>query len=195
MTSEATKQYSSSIQAKILLCGNYAVGKTSLVIRFVDNAFRESTMSTIGANFLRKSVEIPNKDDKPASINLQIWDLGGTVREAKTVSEAFITGAKGSLYICDLTRPETLEDIPSWYKSVKKVVPDCISILVGNKIDLKDERRISNENMEAIAEKIGAKAIFEASAKTGNHVEEVFNKIAYLLYSEFKRVFYREKSS
>ncbi|MFX0116347.1 MAG: Rab family GTPase [Candidatus Hodarchaeota archaeon] len=193
MTSEAAKQFDSSIQAKILLCGNYAVGKTSLVIRYVDNAFVESTMSTIGANFLRKLVEVPENDNKTALVNLQIWDLGGTVREAKTISQAFIIGAKAVLYVCDLTRPETLEAIPSWHQSVEEVAPNCISVLVGNKADLEAKRRTSTENMQAVADEIGARAIFETSAKSGNYVEEAFYKIATSLYSEFKRVFYREK--
>lgn len=157
---------------KLLLLGEPAVGKTSLILRFVKDSFKSDYMSTIGANFLVKEVTLANE----ASVMLQIWDIAGQSLEAR-YAQSYYAGAAGALYVYDVTRPETLEGLKNWHKDVKKQVSkEFLSVVVGNKNDL--EIAVSDSAREEMSQKTGSLESFSTSAKEGTGVNEAFSALS-----------------
>lgn len=155
------------------------------MLRYVDNIFSMNTMLTLGANFLKKTVVLPKEDDKSVLVTLQLWDISGKIRAAERISRTFFVGASGVLFIYDLTRAWTLDEIHSWYNAVKAVSPEFKSLIIGNKVDLKAQRESTPDDAQDIAKKIGASSLYETSAKTGAQVECAFIKMAELLCADF----------
>ena len=165
--------------AKILLLGEYRVGKSSMVLRYVENRFPGDYMATIGANFLVKTVKIPLKG-KDYRVGLQIWDIGGHARSSPG-GGVFFQGVSGALMVFDLTRKETLDKVPLWIEQLKKYTPDVRMYLVGNKNDLTSNRQVSHDEGEEAKDRIKMTNFFETSAKTGDHIQETFEDLARLL--------------
>ena len=156
------------------------MGKSSIVLRYVEDRFPGDYMATIGANFLVKTV-ILEKDGKKVRVGLQIWDIGGHARSTQ-VGQVFFQGVSGALLVYDLTRKDTLLKTPLWRDQLQKYSPDAQMYLVGNKNDLVDERVITPEEGETVAkEKLGTENFFETSAKTGHQILEAFEDLANLL--------------
>ena len=162
--------------AKILLLGEFRVGKSSMVLRYVEDRFPGDYMATIGANFLVKSVNL-TLDGEPVRVGLQIWDLGGHTRSTQ-VGRVFFQGVSGALLVYDLTRPDTLDKIPLWQDQLRKYSPNAKLYLIGNKNDLVDERQISTSEGEKAQEAFKVEHFFETSAKTGDHIQETFEHMA-----------------
>ncbi len=168
-------------KSKIVLLGNGAVGKTSLITRYVDQKFSDSYIATIGANFKKKVLEY---DDRDIKLNMMIGDLLGQHGFQQT-QKANMRGARGALIICDLTRPETLESIEGyWIPLLKEVLGDAPPmIFLANKADLVDLEDQSmaryRADLLALSEKYGTKFFF-TSAKTGDNVEQSFKDIGLL---------------
>ena len=161
--------------AKIIMTGNYQVGKTSLVNRFVRNLFRESYQSTIGVDLSEKMVEISEK----TKIKFVIWDIGGQITQIAPYRKRFYEGANSAFIVLDRTRSEALKGVEIWYNDIIKYVSEDISfILVGNKSDLTEEICVSEEEIKQLAEKFGFHYIL-TSAKTGENVNDAFLYIAY----------------
>jgi small GTP-binding protein len=158
---------------KLLLLGELAVGKTSIVLRYVEGRFAMDLQPTIGANFLVKKLQ---KGEFQAV--LQIWDVGGHVRRAHDVGRTFYQGVDGVLFICDLTRAETVEPLREWQSTVQKYSPEFAKVLIGNKADLEEKRAIKTDNLADSAAKLGVDLNFETSAKTGEGIPEVFEFLA-----------------
>ncbi len=177
---------------KALLLGEIAVGKTSMILRYVQNRFPGEYQATIGANFLVKVLQIPNpvkKSSTPIKVALQLWDLGGHVRRASMVGRIFYQGVSGVFLVYDVTREDTLYKLPLWVKEYKKYSPNAYSILVGNKIDLTEDRKLSFEDGEKYKQELGASLFFETSAKTGEHVKEAFETFAkFLVERSYKKM-------
>ncbi|MFW9780046.1 MAG: Rab family GTPase [Candidatus Heimdallarchaeota archaeon] len=171
--------------AKILLVGEFRVGKSSLVLRYVEGRFPGDYMATIGANFLVKTVRL-EKDGEIFRVGLQIWDIGGHARSTQ-VGRVFFQGVSGALLVYDLTRKDTLEKLPLWVEQLRKYSPEAKLYLVGNKDDLEEERVITQEEgRHAGMDELGAENFFETSAKTGHRVEETFEELAELLVNVHK---------
>ena len=131
MTEDQTEEEVSH-RFKLILLGPGAVGKSSLLNRFVNNAFTEAYRLTIGVDFLSKDVSIAENE----LAKLTIWDIGGQER-FKFMRSRFYAGASGALLIFDLTRAETYSDITRWLEELRHfAVKDCVFILIGNKLDL-----------------------------------------------------------
>jgi len=163
---------------KLLLLGEPAVGKTSLIIRYVKDTFKSDYLATIGANFLVKETTLPND----AKVMLQIWDIAGQSLDAKYV-QSYYAGASGALFVYDVTRPETLERLTAWHEDVQKKAPEGVrSIILGNKNDL--ESNVPDSDREEIAEKLGSIKSFSTSAKVGTGVEDAFSTFGELLASQ-----------
>ncbi|NHJ00976.1 MAG: GTP-binding protein [Candidatus Heimdallarchaeota archaeon] len=165
--------------AKILLLGEYRVGKSSMVLRYVEDRFPGDYMATIGANFLVKSVNL-SLYGRQYRVGLQIWDIGGHARSSQ-VGRVFFQGVSGALLVYDLTRKDTLEKLPLWIEQLMKYSPEARTYLVGNKSDLFSEREISLEDGERAKISLGMVNFFETSAKTGDHIQETFENMAKLL--------------
>ncbi|MHA1821580.1 MAG: Rab family GTPase [Promethearchaeota archaeon] len=159
---------------KICVAGDGSVGKTSIILQYCEKKFQENYIMTIGSNFAIKSIDLPEYD---ASVKLQIWDLAGQ-QHFSFVRPPFYKGASGIIYVYDVTRRESFENIENWRVEVENAISVKPSVLVGNKIDLSDERVVSKKEGEDLASKInGCVGFFETSAKTGANLDDVFLKL------------------
>ena len=161
---------------KIVTVGSSAVGKTSIIIRYTTGKFREFYAPTLGADFSVKSMDIESN-----RVKLQIWDLGsqdflGHVRAG------YYHGARGVIYMFDVTRPESLEELWAWKKEVDSQLKGVKALVVANKTDLEKDRRISHEEGEAFAKKFLAKYM-ETSVKLNKGVDDTFTVMAKILMS------------
>jgi small GTP-binding protein len=162
------------VQKKICLLGEFAVGKTSLVRRYVEGRFSEEYLSTIGAQVSRKVLMRGDHE-----LHLMVWDLvGGS--EFSRREAGYLLGTSGALIVCDLTRPETLEAVISYANRLRAVNPKAAIVFVGNKVDLKAERAIDDESLFAVCHPF-SKQVVLTSAKTGEMVEEAFALLADML--------------
>ncbi len=160
---------------KIVVLGDAAVGKTSLINMYIEQSFSEDYKPTLGANIIRKDVHV---DEINASVRLIMWDLAGQ-EKYNVIRSMYFQGCVGALLVYDVTRHNTFETIDSkWLKDFKKYVKkEGTYILIGNKIDLKDDRVVSTEDGEKYAKEIDASDFIETSAKYGENVEQAFSNL------------------
>lgn len=160
---------------KLVLLGEAAVGKSSIVLRFVSNDFSENKEPTIGAAFLTQRVNI---DDH--IVKFEIWDTAGQERFA-SLAPMYYRNAQAALVVYDVTKPQSFIKARHWVKELhEQASQDIIIALIGNKIDLlendPDGRKVAKEEAEKLAEEENL-LFFETSAKTAVHINEVFLKI------------------
>jgi len=164
-------------QFKVCLTGDVAVGKTSLLHRFVKDSFGSDYITTVGIEFLSKDIEVDNELCK-----LVIWDIGRQERfkhVGKGVIKNFYKGTSGALFIFDITESNSFDSLDIWYSEMMETLSDenknIPFILIGSKLDLAKDtgRAIDVEIAEKFAEKHNCIYI-EASAKTGENVEAAF---------------------
>ncbi len=160
---------------KIILTGNYSVGKTSLILRYVENKFKKSYIATLGVQISKKTVEL----NDTTKMNFIIWDIAGQIAQMASYRARFYNGANGAFIVIDRTREGNLDSIERWYEDIKKSIPRNIPIvIVGNKSDLVDEIVITEEQIKEVANKYDFHYIL-TSAKTGENVNDAFLYIAY----------------
>ncbi|MEM3444507.1 MAG: Rab family GTPase [Thermoplasmata archaeon] len=167
---------------KIALVGDWGTGKTSLIRRYVLNAFDDSYIQTIGTKVSKKVVELKLKD-REIRLTLMIWDILGQKDYRSVQKNAFI-GVEGAIFVCDLTRRETLDSIGSyWHPLMVSVVGEKPAIIVANKSDLSNIASFTLEDVKQIAKnvKISDENCYLSSAKTGENVEKVFLALATLM--------------
>lgn len=159
---------------KMLLLGDGAVGKTSLILRYIENRFQEEYSMSLGVDFLTKTVQFIDTDNNQRTVSLQVWDIAGQARHV-SYSHLYLTGALGALYVFDLTRRETLLHMQErWQSQVLRVSPQCLSILIGNKADLKKERALTKVQTKRVQDAMRVIDYIETSAKTGENVNKAF---------------------
>jgi len=148
---------------KIVLVGNFGVGKTSLIRRFVENSFSEEYLSTIGVSISKKTIE---------NATIMIWDIEGHT-EFKPIYKQYLLGAKGFIIVADLLREESIDAIESHIKLSHEVVKDAPVCIALNKSDmphtLDDEKLNTIQNLSPSVIKV-----LKTSAKSGDAVEELF---------------------
>ena len=157
---------------KILTIGDGGVGKTSILRRYVENKFLKHHLSTIGIDFLSKTLKIKDKE-----IKLKIWDTAGQERYRQITSHIY-KDADGIILVFDVTSEESFNQITDWMEQIKNNVSkeEVNLILIGNKCDLAD-RMVEKERGEKMAEKLKIK-YFETSALTGKGINEAFEELA-----------------
>ena len=155
---------------KILVGGDGAVGKTTLLRKYVDGTFDESSIATVGVDFFIKQVIYENV----GSCTLQIWDLGGQER-FRHLLESFIMGAKGALLLFDLTTMPKIDNILNWVNMVRMHDLNLPIILVGTKLDLEELIAVDDESAEALKNAFNMVEYVKTSSKTGTNVELVFD--------------------
>ena len=164
---------------KIIVIGDPAVGKTSLLTNFCGEKFNYEYVPTVGVNITKEPVTIKDDMGKDITINLMVWDIAGQP-QFYMLHRPYFNGADGMILVYDITRSSSFSNINNWYSTaVKYGLSGIPRILIGNKIDLKEERKIILPMAEHLSEKIGA-PFFETSALTGEKVKLIFQKIAEL---------------
>ena len=165
------------INLKILILGDSSVGKTSLLLKYTDGYFPTVYVATIGVEYKLKKIKINNVD-----INLQIWDTAGQER-FRSITQSFMKGADGILYVYDITQKKTFDDLKTWISQSEESAEGFKKIIVGNKIDLEDERAVTKEKLQKFCDEKKIQGI-EVSAKIGKNLSECFEALAKLIVGE-----------
>ena len=172
----------STITKKICLLGDFNVGKTSLVRRFIEDKFSDRYLSTVGVKVSRKSVNLTTELDV-RQVNFLIWDLEGNTK-FKSITPSYLRGASGAIVVADLTRTETIANLSLHLQLFGKINPQSKAIVALNKADLLPPEKLAklvenfrSQSSEAIL------GIYSTSAKTGEYVNEMFQLMAQLLIS------------
>ncbi|KAL5579393.1 hypothetical protein UlMin_011835 [Ulmus minor] len=153
---------------KLLLIGDSGVGKSCLLLRFADDSYVESYISTIGVDFKIRTVEQDGK-----VVKLQIWDTAGQER-FRTITSSYYRGAHGIIIVYDVTDEESFKNVKVWLQEIDKYTSGNVNkLLVGNKCDLTDKKVISYETGKAFADEVGI-PFLETSAKNATNVEQAF---------------------
>ena len=159
------------LQFKLIILGDSGVGKTCLLMRFTEDKFTPSHITTIGIDFKTKTLNLNGK-----SVKLQIWDTAGQ-EKFRTITQTYYKGAMGIILAFDCSDEKSFGNIKSWMKQIEAhASPGVFQILIGNKSDLLN-RVISTESAHKLADEYKIK-YFETSAKNGTNVTEAFESIA-----------------
>lgn len=157
---------------KLLLIGDSGVGKSCLLLRFADDTYTESYISTIGVDFKIRTIELDGK-----TIKLQIWDTAGQER-FRTITSSYYRGAHGIIIVYDVTDQDSFKNVKQWLKEIERYASDNVNkLLVGNKCDLKPKKVIDSKDAEDFAKNLGI-PFLETSAKTAQGVEQAFMTMA-----------------
>ena len=158
------------IQKKICMLGSFAVGKTSLVRRFVENMFSDKYMTTIGVKIDKKIINIQQQ-----SLTLIIWDIAGE-NGFHQIQGTYLRGMSGYILVADKTRTSTLDNVINIHKTVGQAFHNVPCVLLMNKMDLTGQWDIQESTIDKMQQE--GCDIFKTSAKTGQNVEEAFNRLA-----------------
>lgn len=167
-----------TLSKKVCLVGDFAVGKTSLVRRFVYNLFDDKYLSTIGVKVSRKNIVVPRHDDV-VDLTLMLWDLAGS-EEFTATRASYLRGAAGALLVCDMTRAPTLASLHGYAEELRGVLGPVPLIVAANKSDLREQYQLTPEQVRAVAGALDTVCFF-TSALSGLNVEEAFRQLSRLL--------------
>ncbi|XP_038656589.1 ras-related protein Rab-23 isoform X2 [Scyliorhinus canicula] len=157
------------VAIKVVVVGNGAVGKSSMIQRYCKGIFTKDYKKTIGVDFLERQIQVNDED-----VRLMLWDTAGQ-EEFDAITKAYYRGAQACVLVFSTTDRESFEAIPSWKEKVEAEVGNIPTVLVQNKIDLLDETVLKNEEAEALAKKLKLR-FYRASVKEDLNVNEgVFN--------------------
>ena len=169
---------------KVIVIGDPSVGKTSLLTKFATNQFEERYLPTVGVNILKEKISLENLN---AIVFLMFWDIAGQP-QFYMLHRPYFNGADGVILMFDITRSSTFSNINNWWSScVKYGLSSAPRILIGNKVDLEEDRKIILPMAEHLSEKLNA-PYFETSALTGEKVNLVFQKIAELVHKSKEKI-------
>ena len=173
---------------KLVLLGDHAVGKTSLINQYVEQKFEEDYKPTLGVSIVKTSVILEQIKSK---VSLILWDIAWQEKYQK-YRKFYFEGCVGALLVYDITRQSTLNNIKSkWYKDFKNYVglKNSAYLLIGNKNDLEDERNVDNDDGKNLANEINAADFIETSAKNGDNVEKAFLRLVQKVLGNYKVAF------
>jgi small GTP-binding protein len=153
-------------QYKVVVLGDGGVGKTTLILRYTEKRFRENYIPTIGVQWTVKEI-----DRDGNHIKLLLWDLAGQAH-FKSVRRGFYEGSNAAIIVFDVTDLESLNHVGDWLQELQNNCESIPCFLLGNKIDLVEERKITRDMVAGLK-----MPYFETSAKTGENVLELFNSV------------------
>ena len=161
-----------TISTKLVLLGDSAVGKSSIVCRYIRKQFNDFEEPTIGASFLTSTLEFEEN-----KVKFEIWDTAGQERY-RSLAPMYYRGATTAMVVYDITSAESYNSAKTWVEEIKKKGdPCCIICIIGNKVDLEKKRKVSTSLVNAYAKE--NKLLFsEVSAKSGSGVDDIFKTIA-----------------
>eukprot|EP01155_Anaeramoeba_flamelloides_P030189 Anaeramoba_flamelloidesa86256_138.p2 GENE.a86256_138~~a86256_138.p2 ORF type:complete len:202 (-),score=36.21 a86256_138:928-1533(-) len=158
----------SDVQLKLVLLGDSAVGKSSIVLRFCKNQFSDEAEPTIGASFINHDLEVDESE-----VKLQIWDTAGQER-FRTITTAYYRGAMGIILVYDVTNEKSFLNVRNWIKNIETHASENVcKMLIANKADLTTERVVDDKRGEELANEYGI-PFYGTSAKTNMNVDESF---------------------
>lgn len=165
------------VSKKVVMLGDPAVGKTSMIQKFVHDIFDDKYISTLGTKVSSKIIvtQHPRKD---ASIEMKfmIWDVMGQ-KDYEMFHHSAYSGSQGALIVCDITRRQTFENLPEWVSNLFSVTNQIPIVLIGNKVDLANQKEFEYEDLLKLASTFDS-ASFLTSAKTGENIEQAFSILA-----------------
>ncbi len=173
------ESYEKFIRYKMILFGDGGVGKTALVDRFVNDKFDENYITTLGYNVFEKEVMHDNN-----VISLIIYDIGGQ-EKFRDLRKKYAEGANNAFLVYDITNRTSFDNIRKWKEDLVEFVGQIPFILIGNKVDLGDQRQVSTEESKKFSLEIGALDFIETSAKTGTGLENAFQQLAIKTYQTY----------
>jgi len=166
---------------KLLLIGDSGVGKSCLLLRFADDTYTESYISTIGVDFKIRTIELDGK-----TIKLQIWDTAGQ-EKYHALSPIYYRGSNGAFLVYDITDTDSFQRIKNWVRELRSALgTDCVLCIVGNKSDLEKNRHVPLREAEEYATSVGAEH-FSTSAKLNQGLSELFLDISQKMIEKFNR--------
>ena len=174
------------VKMKVCMVGEAAVGKTSLVRRFVLDLFNEAYAATLGARVTKRELHFQGVEvDKHVRVDMTLWDIMGERFVRDELRESYLLGAQGVIGVADVARPSTLDALETWVEWVRNAVGEIPVVYSVNKIDLLSElmRRPNDQEIEGL---LGMKDVFwfYTSAKNGQGVEDVFAAVAKQVLAE-----------
>ena len=168
------------IRYKMIMFGSISVGKTSLVNRYVNNKFEPSYISTLGYNVYEK--QIPHNN---VILSIMIYDVGGQ-EQFRDLRRKYAEGANTAFIIYDITNRESFEKIADWKHNLFLFAGEIPFIIIGNKLDLEEERKVTFKEGMELSYQLGALEYVETSAKTGTDVEKAFIDLSINTYKSYK---------
>lgn len=167
------------------MLGDFNVGKTSLIRRFVERQFSDNYLSTVGVKISRKTVELKSAEQqKQVNVQMMIWDLEGNTK-FKSVTPTYLQGASGAIIVADVCRQATIEHVLDHVQSFLSVNPKGFIIFALNKSDLVEESdRVKQLTLLNVIAQEPVIAAYPTSAKTGLHVDEIFYRLAYKMIAQ-----------
>jgi small GTP-binding protein len=185
------RTYDDLLKLKVCLVGDSAVGKTSLIRKFVYDEFDDKYITTLGTKITKREMVISNPEGEgDIAVDMAIWDIMGQHGFRALLQEAYFFGVDGIIAVCDLTRPRTLQGVGDWLERTHEVAGEVPIVTVGNKNDLGDEKVVSEDELRRVAEKHHAECS-TSSALTGENVERIFED---LLNEIMRRIIERKNS-
>lgn len=174
------------IKLKICLVGEKAVGKTSLIKRYVYNEFANRYITTIGTRVTKKEMKIkhPRKDES-LHVQLLIWDVIGQQGFRQLLQDAYFFGAHGIVGVCDNTREKTLSELDNWMNVVHNITQEVPAVFLGNKYDLEEEQEVGLSELKGFASGYDNTVPYLSSAKTGLNVELGFKSLSGLIIKDY----------
>lgn len=165
---------------KVVVVGDSGVGKTNLIHRFVNNTFNKDSKATVGVEFLSKTFII-NKE----IFKIEIWDTAGQERY-KAITAAYYKGAMGAMIVYDVTNQNSFDNVNRWSSEIREKASKNINlIMIGNKIDLKDNIAVNSEMSQEKAKSLNM-AVMETSALDSSNVQEAFFQLLKEMYKSVK---------
>ncbi|KAI0806742.1 GTP-binding protein ypt1 [Fomes fomentarius] len=157
---------------KLLLIGDSGVGKSCLLLRFAEDSFTDSYLSTIGVDFKIRTIELEGK-----TVKLQIWDTAGQER-FRTIAAAYYRGAHGIIMVYDVTDEETFKNVKGWMQEIERYASEDVKkLIIGNKSDLVERKVVEYSAAKEFADALSIPFI-ETSAKNSTNVDEAFYTMA-----------------
>ncbi|KAG1790985.1 P-loop containing nucleoside triphosphate hydrolase protein [Suillus fuscotomentosus] len=157
---------------KLLLIGDSGVGKSCLLLRFADDTYTESYISTIGVDFKIRTIELEGK-----TVKLQIWDTAGQER-FRTITSSYYRGAHGIIVVYDVTDNDTFTNVKQWLQEIDRYASEGVNkLLVGNKSDLTSKKVVEYSVAKEFADQLNI-PFLETSAKNATNVEQSFLTMA-----------------
>ncbi|WP_455392237.1 Rab family GTPase [[Eubacterium] cellulosolvens] len=168
------------LKRKICLIGDWGVGKTSLVRRFVLDQYEDKYLATLGTKIYKKRIKFKISDDRLIDMNLMIWDVMGQ-KEFKRAQRMAFSGTQAAFIVCDVTRRDTFFSIGLWLAELSSVASNIPVFVLANKIDLKADAQIIIKDLKEVTNDLNTPSFF-TSAKTGENVEKAFMEMGKKLF-------------